>query len=71
MSIFDWNAEFTKWRRAGRPTLEKLFARRTSDKTTRDHLIEKAVNGFGYSQFGIGSVFGPTLFHNQPNTQQK
>jgi hypothetical protein len=26
---------------AGRPALEKLFARKTSDKTTRDELIEK------------------------------
>ena len=39
---------------AGRPTLEKLFARRTSDKTTRDQLIENAVSDFGYSQMEVG-----------------
>ncbi|MGH7927044.1 MAG: hypothetical protein ACREQV_04550, partial [Candidatus Binatia bacterium] len=40
---------------AGRPTLEKLFARKTSDKTTRDQLIEKAVSEFGYSQMELAS----------------
>ena len=39
---------------AGRPTLEKLFARSTSDKTTRDQLIENAVSDFGYSQMQLG-----------------
>jgi hypothetical protein len=40
---------------AGRPTLEKLFARRISDKTARDQLIEKAVNEFGYSQMELAA----------------
>ncbi|HEX2227105.1 MAG TPA: addiction module toxin RelE, partial [Candidatus Binatia bacterium] len=40
---------------AGRPTLEKLFARRVSDKRTRDQLIEKAVVEFGYSQMELAS----------------
>jgi hypothetical protein len=40
---------------AGRSALEKLFARRTSDKTTRDQLIEKAVVKFGYSQMELAS----------------
>jgi hypothetical protein len=40
---------------AGRPTLEKLFAHRISDKTTRDQLIEKAVSEFGYSQMELAS----------------
>ena len=39
---------------AGRPTLEKLFARWTSDKTPRDQLIENAVSDFGYSQMELG-----------------
>jgi len=38
---------------AGRPTLEKLFARRISHKTARDQLIEKAVNEFGYIQMEL------------------
>jgi len=42
-------------RLAGRPTLEKLFARRASDKTTRNELIEKAVCEFGYSQMELSS----------------
>ena len=40
---------------AGRPTLEKLFARRISDKTARNQLIEKAVNEFGYSQMQVAA----------------
>jgi REP element-mobilizing transposase RayT len=38
---------------AGRPTLQKLFARRTSDKTKRNQIIEKAVSEFGYSQIEL------------------
>jgi hypothetical protein len=38
---------------AGRPTLQKLFARRTSDKTKRNQIIEKAVSEFGYSQMEL------------------
>ena len=37
----------------GRPSLEKLFAQRTADKTTRDQLIEKAVSELGYSQMEL------------------
>jgi hypothetical protein len=40
---------------AGQPTLEKLFAQRTSDKTTRDQLIEKAVSECGYSEMELAS----------------
>jgi hypothetical protein len=40
---------------AGQPTLEKLFARRASDKATRDQLIEKAVSEFGYSEMELAS----------------
>ena len=40
---------------AGRPTLEKLFPRRISDRTARDQLIEKAVNEFGYSQMEVAA----------------
>ena len=39
----------------GRPSLEKLFAQRTADKTTRDQLIEKAVSELGYSQMELAS----------------
>jgi hypothetical protein len=35
----------------GWPILERLFAQRTSDKKTRDQLIERAVSEFGYSQW--------------------
>jgi hypothetical protein len=38
---------------ARRPTLEQLFGRKTSDKTTRDQLIDKAVSEFGYSQMEL------------------
>jgi putative transposase len=41
---------------AGRPTLAKLFARRTSDKAIRDRLIEKAIREFGYSQMELASL---------------
>ncbi len=39
----------------GRPSLEKLFAQRTADKTNRDQLIEKAVCELGYSQMELAS----------------
>ena len=39
----------------GRPTLERLFARRNSDKTMRDQLMERAVSEFGYSQMELAS----------------
>jgi hypothetical protein len=43
---------------AGQPTLEKLFARRPSDKTARDQLIEKAVSELGYSQIELATFLG-------------
>jgi putative transposase len=39
----------------GRPTLEKLFAQRSTDKRSRDHLIAKAVTQYGYSQMQLAS----------------
>ena len=39
----------------GKPSLEKLFAQRTADKTTRDQLIEKAVSELDYSQMELAS----------------
>jgi hypothetical protein len=46
---------------AGRPTLEKLFARRTSDKTTRGQLIERAVSECGYSQMEVANSWTYTI----------
>ena len=43
---------------AGPPTLERLFARRPSDKMVRDQLIEKAVSEFGYSQMELAIFLG-------------
>jgi putative transposase len=38
---------------AGRPTLERLFAQRRREKSSRDQLIAKAVSEFGYSQMEL------------------
>ncbi|MEX0806523.1 MAG: transposase [Candidatus Binatia bacterium] len=39
----------------GRPTLAKLFSQRSRGKTSRDPLIAKAVNDYGYSQMALAS----------------
>jgi putative transposase len=40
---------------AGRPTLEKLFSQRSMGKQSRDQLIAKAVDDYGYSQMELAS----------------
>jgi putative transposase len=42
----------------GRPTLEKLFSRRSRGKTSRNQLIAKAVAHYGYSQMDLASFLG-------------
>ena len=40
----------------GRPTLEKLFSQRNRGKTSRDQLIAKAVNEYGYNGVRVRSL---------------
>ena len=42
----------------GRPTLEKLFSQRSRGKTSRNQLIAKAVDYYGYSQMDLASFLG-------------